>query len=461
MPQRLQRKPFSVFPIPLGLAVAVVPWSSVCGGMRAVAGTGFSVNNGDLVSLDGSASDGGDGAPLTYSWVQLPGGTPVSLTGANTSTPFFTAPKVAPGGETLAFLMTAGPGTSFATDTVCITVVNRNHPPVANAGGDQSVAEGSPVTLRGEGSFDIDRDVFSHTWTQVSGPAVALAGADSANPTFVSPSAGDAGFIGVVATLVFELRVDDGYPLDAPAPGYRFDDVIDTVTVRVTNTNNRPVADASSDQTVEEGTTVSLTGAGSVDPDGDSLTYSWVQESGGIRVALSGADTDSPSFVAPEVSEPVALVFTLTVRDGYGGTARSSVSVNILGRNAPPLADAAAPSVAVLWPPDHRLVSVGITGVSSAESPATITIDSVFQNEPTDGGGDGDTPIDAFIRQDGTVLLRAERAGEGDGRTYFVYFTATGPGGSDSGVVKVFVPHGNRQQKDKAGDGDALFDSTL
>jgi PKD domain/Bacterial pre-peptidase C-terminal domain len=441
----------------------------------ADAGFDFSVNEGDLVSLDGSASRGPDG--LTYYWTQLPGITPVALTGADTASPFFTAPDVALGGETLAFTLTVSSGSNTATDTVNITVVNQNHPPVAVAGESQSVAEGAPVTLDGEDSFDIDNDLFSCSWTQISGPPVALLGADGANPTFEAPYAGTGGELGVVATLVFELRVDDGYPFDAPAPGYEFSDVVDTVVIQVTNSNNLPLADAGSDQTVQEGATVTLSGAGSEDPDGDPLTYSWVQESGGNPVVLTGADTASPSFAAPDVNGPAELIFTLTVNDGYGGTATDTVFVNVLNRNDPPLVNAAEPTIGELWPPDHRLVSVGIIGVSNEGNPASIVIDSVFQDEPTNAKGDGDTPIDAFIQQDGTVLLRAERDAKGDGRTYFVRFTATGAGGSASGVVKVIVPHSDKDKKPKKdkkkgkkkgghetdddSDDEPLFDSTL
>ena len=51
--------------------------------------------------------------------------------------------------------------------------------------------------------------------------------------------------------------------------------------------------------------------------------------------------------------------------------------------------------VPVLWPPDHRMIEVHILGVVDAENNATITINSVPQDEPTNGLGDGDTPVDA------------------------------------------------------------------
>jgi hypothetical protein len=253
----------------------------------------------------------------------------VTLSNANSVSPSFVAPVVAIGGETLSFLLTVTANGQSATDTVSVSVVNVNHPPVADAGVDQSVLEGSPATLDGSLSFDIDNDPFSYAWTQVSGPAVALTGADGAAPTFTAPSVGGNGAPGVVATLVFELLVDDGFPQDVPAPGYSFANVRDRVTVLITNRNNPPTAAAGPDQTVDENTAVALDASTSSDPDSDVLTYAWNQV-GGPGVALSGANTATPSFHAPFVGAGGAdLVFKLTADDGYGGTAIDTVVIHL------------------------------------------------------------------------------------------------------------------------------------
>ena len=59
--------------------------------------------------------------------------------------------------------------------------------------------------------------------------------------------------------------------------------------------NQPPVAAAGADRTVDEGTTVTLNGGGSLDPDGDPITFSWTGP-----IALSGANTATPSFTAPD-----------------------------------------------------------------------------------------------------------------------------------------------------------------
>jgi len=423
----------------------------------ADAGADFSVNEGQLVTLDGSGS-GPEPEALTYAWEQIPGGTAVTLSGAGTDSPSFTAPYVALGGETLSFELTVTAGDQSATDTVSVTVVNVNHPPVADAGLDQALAEGSPVTLHGEDSFDIDSDAFSFAWVQVGGsPSVSLAGADGANPTFTAPYVGSGGAPGVVATLVFELQVDDGFPPDAPAPGYTLGNVVDSVTVEITNLNNAPTAAAGADQTVDEHTAVVLDGTASSDPDSDPLSFAWTQI-GGPSVALAGGATATPSFTAPFVGPGgVDLTFELTVDDDYFGLATDTVVVHVQSINDPPHATAARPTTTLLWPPNHGLVAVGIVGVCDPDGNATITITGVTQDEPTNGLGDGDTAIDAVINADGTVLLRAERSGNGDGRVYHVHFIVSDPEGSAAGVVHVFVPH---QKKSLAIDGGELHDST-
>lgn len=428
----------------------------------ANAGIDFSVNEGQLaVALDGSGSSDPDNDPLTYAWVQV-GGTTVALTGATTVSPTFTAPVVPLGGETLSFDLTVTANGESSTDTVSVTVVNVNHAPVADAGVDQTlananaVAEGSPVTLHGEDSFDIDNDVIDFSWTQVSGPAVTLVGANTATPTFDAPYFESGGAPGVVATLVFELLVDDGFPADAPAENHTLANVRDTVTIEITNTNNLPVASAGADQTVDENTSATLNGSLSTDPDTDVLTYAWTQV-GGASVVLSSATSASPSFIAPFVSAGGEdLEFQLSVDDGYGGSATDNVVIHVQNANDPPLAGAAQPTIGLLWPPTHGLVAVGITGVSDPDNNATIVITSVTQDEPTNGQGDGDTAIDAIIDGE-SVLVRAERSGKGDGRVYHIHFTASDLEGSASGVVKVTVP---QSKKKAAVDGGELFNST-
>jgi len=218
-----------------------------------------------------------------------------------------------------------------------------------------------------------------------------------------------------------------------------------------------PDANAGIDQSVNEGQEVTLDASLSSDPEDDPLSYSWMQTVG-TSVTLNDNTLESPSFTAPFVSAGgEEITFELTVDDGYGGMHTDQMLVHVQNANDPPNASLAQPTVVCLWPPNHKLVSVGISGVSDPDDNATITINGVTQDEVTNGLGDGDTAVDAIINDDGTVLLRAERSGTGDGRIYHIAFTASDLEGSSSGVVDVCVPH---SKKSEAVDGGALYDST-
>lgn len=63
---------------------------------------------------------------------------------------------------------------------------NYFHKPIADAGEDQAVFEGTLVTLDGSGSF-VPGTRIAYQWTQVSGPSVALSNPTIVNPTFTAP----------------------------------------------------------------------------------------------------------------------------------------------------------------------------------------------------------------------------------------------------------------------------------
>jgi hypothetical protein len=112
-----------------------------------------------------------------------------------------------------------------------------------------------------------------------------------------------------------------------------------------------------------------------------------------------------------------------------------------------PDCSSAGPTVGQIWPPNHKLVSVGVQGVTDPQGqPLSIVIDGIRQDEPTNACGDGNTCPDASGVGTSTARVRAERTGTpqapGDGRVYHLSFTATDPDGhSCSGTVSACVPH--------------------
>ena len=396
----------------------------------AEAGPDQTVDEGTAVALDGSASSDPNGDPLSYQWEQI-GGATVALSDPTTAQPGFVAPTVPSGGATLTFRLTVSDGThSSPADTVNVTVKNVNQPPVADAGDDQTVQEGSPVTLHGGDSFDPDGDPVTHEWAQTAGPEVSLSDPAAAEPTFTAPVVGGAG-----ETLAFTVTVSDGVA-----------GATDGVLVVVGNVNHVPRADAGPDQTVDEATAVTLDGSASSDPDGDAVSHVWTQV-GGPPVTLSDAGSARPRFTAPAVGQGgTMLLFQLVVSDGVAASQPDTVAIAVLDTNQPPVCGLARPSPSVLRRHNHKLVPVSITGVADPDDPdLRLTVTAVTQDEPVRGQGCGDTSPDAVLAG-ASVLLRAERAGQGTGRVYRVTFTASDTSGvTCTGSVTVCVPHDRRR----------------
>lgn len=89
-----------------------------------------------------------------------------------------------------------------------------------------------------------------------------------------------------------------------------------------------PLAQAGPDQVVAGGTSVTLDGRASTDPEGLPLRYQWVQTSG-PQVALTSATAAQATFTAPYVAQSTVLVFALTVADASGAQASDTVSITV------------------------------------------------------------------------------------------------------------------------------------
>jgi len=257
------------------------------------------------VTLDGSNSSDPNGTIGSYLWEQLPGGSLVQLTNAATDTATFTAPFVAAAGETLTFQLTVTDNDGLvSSDTVDVFVVDS---PVANAGVDQDVTEGTTsVTLNGTGT---GRNI-TFAWIQTGGPqAINFTGASTAAPTFTAPDIN-----ALTATLTFQLTVTD----DLGTPS---NDTVDVIVV------DSPAANAGVDQDVTEGTTpVTLNGTGT----GRNITFAWTQTGGPQAINFTGASTATPTFTAPDINALTAtLTFQLTVTDDLGAISNDTVDVNV------------------------------------------------------------------------------------------------------------------------------------
>jgi hypothetical protein len=129
-------------------------------------------------------------------------------------------------------------------------------------------------------------------------------------------------------------------------------------------------------------------------------------------------------------------------------------------QNQPPDCASASVSPTELWPPNHKLVPLVLSGVADPDGdPVVARVVEVFQDEPVDEVGDGATCPDGVVSSVDGAFLRSERSGNGDGRVYHVRFTADdGNGGTCEGEATVCVPH-DRGRGSACVDQGPLFDT--
>ena len=175
--------------------------------------------------------------------------------------------------------------------------------------------------------------------------------------------------------------LESRHPVPAQIPRLRYE--VLTRTVRKGNT--APVADAGPNQILPVGATVTLNGSASYDPDGDPITFQWVQEAG-PAVTLSAPTGKTTTFAAATGQN---YSFRLTVKDPYGaqGIARVSITAGTPAASAPliatftanPTTINAGQSSTLTWQVSNAdtvvitsLGSVALNG-SQAVTPATTT----------------------------------------------------------------------------------------
>jgi hypothetical protein len=297
---------------------------------------------------------------------------------------------------------------------VAITVTPVNDAPVAP---DQAVTtpEDTPVevTLL---AADVDGDAL--TLAVVTPPAHGTLSGTPPRLTY-TPAANEFG------PDSFTFVASDGMAVSNVA----------SVSIAVTPVNDAPVAH---EQVVEavEGVAkpIVLT---ATDVDGDPLTFAVVTPP--LHGTLSGTPPDL--VYVPHAGYTGLDGFTFRANDGAVDSQVATVAIEVVPQpNRAPDCAPARPDATALWPPNHKMREVRILGVSDADGdPVTIQARSIQQDEPVEGLGDGDRAPDATLAP---IQVRSERSGLGNGRVYWIEFTASdGRGASCTGTVKVCVPH--------------------
>lgn len=183
------------------------------------------------------------------------------------------------------------------------------NPPIANAGMDQTIKQGGTVRLDGSNSFDPVNHPLTYTWIAPAG--ITLNSNSDEKPTFFAPEVKEK------TDYKFTLVVNNGAESSSP----------DQMVVTVLPLNEAPIANAGPNQLVNEGTTISLDGSGSLDPDNDSLTFTWIAPDG---ITLSSTHDKKPTFTSPGVMTNTDYTFTLIVNDGKADSKASIVTITVL-----------------------------------------------------------------------------------------------------------------------------------
>ncbi|MDF2066999.1 IPT/TIG domain protein [Bacillus sp. Cr_A10] len=186
---------------------------------------------------------------------------------------------------------------------------------------------------------------------------------------------------------------------------------ISSIPVSVTGSPDGPIpvaSNAGEDETVIFGSTVTLNGSNST---GVITSFSWTQLSG-TPITLTGSNTPTPTFIAP--NSTTTLVFELTV-EGEGGQSRDTVNVSVIEFAPIPIAIAG---------PDQT-VSIGsvVTLVGNATGSVTN-----YQWEQISGfpvqltNANTSTATFTFPAQSTTLSFR---------------LTVSGPGGTSSDDIQI------------------------
>jgi bifunctional chitinase/lysozyme len=207
----------------------------------------------------------------------------------------------------------------FSPFTSNSAVPSGNRPPVANAGVNQSINKLGTVVLDGTASSDPDNDALTWQWTQISGPTVTLANAQTSRATFSVPSPLQQ------ATYAFRLTVGD----------VKLTSTADT-TVSVVNLS-QPVAPTLSvpqSQQVTAGSQVTIV-ANATDADSSAQQLSWHWTVPAELTVVGGVNSNTLVVSVSEASGTKSLSLAVSVTDQTRLSATANTVLQINAKDKP------------------------------------------------------------------------------------------------------------------------------
>ena len=349
--------------------------ANATGGLAtADAGDDLEVRPGFSVTLSGSGSSTRTSPTLTYAWKQT-AGAPVTLKGATTTAPSFTAPSFR---TDLVFSLTVNDGVAdSAPDAVTVRV---RPPPNPSSAVCAHPAPAGTSYWGGSLLDAVSSDESSISFTGTGLPAARnsfwFCRPNGTRDTLAQDvSGGSAGSVtglakGTTYWLAVKLRTIHG--------DVRWQDW------QAVTTAGSTTAHAGDDREVLTGASFTLSGSGTTRRSNPTWTYRWTQ-TGGETVTLDDATSATPSFTAPPVRTD--LVFSLVVNDGAHESAPDTVTVRVRPPPNPASAPCAHPGTPTAGHADFVVV--------------TERTGSSIKFRGTAGGG-GQTNDLWFCRPDGT-----------------------------------------------------------
>ena len=282
--------------------------------ITAVISAAATVKQGNSVTLSGESSRLKTDTRFSWSLLEKPAASEAVLTSIDTVETYFTADKLGEYKVQLS-LKDQDNNTDVAQSVITATSVTSNTAPVASITAASTVLKvNEELTLSAAQSTDADGDTLSFSWQVIQKPDNANVKLEQATTQLAKFSASSLGEYHV------ELTVSDG-----KLQGKK------QLKLQVTSTNRAPVVSINLNQnSPKQGETINLQGVG-VDPDNDSLRYTWSLVS---KPSDSSSEFSSPTqqntqlYLDAKGDYLVSLIATDNELTSEPATKKISVAVN-------------------------------------------------------------------------------------------------------------------------------------
>ena len=216
---------------------------------------------------------------------------------------------------------------------ITLNLVGTNDAPVADATKTVDASDIAEVVTGSVDATDVDGDTLTYALVEeIAGftlnPETGEWSFDPSDEAYAELAVGEE------AEVVVSVVVSDGNG------GTTQQDI----TLNLIGTNDAPVADATNTVDASDIAEVVTGSVDATDVDGDTLTYELVEEVAGFSLdAETGEWSFDPSdeaYAELAVGEEAEVVVSVVVSDGNGGTTQQDITLNLVGTNDAPVADA-------------------------------------------------------------------------------------------------------------------------